>query len=81
MKVVVDTHLITWAPGAIPRGVVKGLEDVEIRGYVKTIQNATLLRIQSKYREESKGKRGDLLSLKLLWETTSERWYEKLSKN
>ena len=41
MKVTVITIVI----GMIPQGLVKGLEDLEIRGQVETIQTTALLRL------------------------------------
>ena len=37
--------IVIGAFGKIPRGLVKGLEDLEIRGQVETIQTTTLLRL------------------------------------
>ena len=36
---------VIGANGIIPNGLVKGREDLEIRGQVKTIQNTALLRL------------------------------------
>ena len=63
----------------VTKGWLKGLEDLEIRGRVETIQTSTLLwtaRILRRILETW----GDLLSLKLQWNTISQRWYEKLSR-
>ena len=43
MKVMV-IPIITGALGTIPKGLVKGLEDLETRGQVKTIQTKSLLK-------------------------------------
>ena len=63
----------------IPKGFVKGQEDLEVIGQVETIQNTTLTsaRILRKVLETW----GDFLSLKLQWKTISERWSEKSLRN
>ena len=56
--------------GIIPKGLVKGLEDMEIRGQAESIQTTALLksaRILGRLQETW----GDLLSLKLQLKTTS----------
>ena len=56
--------IVIGALGTIPKGLVKRLEDLEIRGQVETIQTTALLgssRILRKVLEDL----GDLLSLKL----------------
>ena len=56
--------------GTFLKGLVKGLEDLEIRGQVETIQTTALLklgRILSRVLETW----GDLLSLKLPWKSNS----------
>ena len=65
--------------GTIPKGLIKGQEDLEIRGQVATIQTTASLRSAVILRRVLKTRR-DLLSLKLQWETISYRWREKLSK-
>ena len=57
----------------------KGLEDLEIRGQVETIKTTTFLR-SARILWRALGTWGDLLSLKLQWETISLLWREKLSK-
>ena len=67
--------------GTIPKGSVKGLEDLEIRGRVETIQIIALLRSVSLQRRVLES-RGDLLyltqtpvkdhQLALLWKTLKE---------
>ena len=78
MKVIVIAISI-GVPGTIPKGLVKGLEDLEIRGQEKAIQITELIRcarILRRILETS----GTLMLLKLQWETISWRWCEKLSK-
>ena len=63
--------------GTISKGLLKGLEDLEVGGGVETIQTTALLRtarILSGVLETW----GDLLSLKLQWKTISQYWCEKL---
>ena len=43
MKVTV-IQIVVGAPGTIPKGLVKGLEDSDIRGQVENIQTTALLR-------------------------------------
>ena len=43
MKVTV-TPIVIGALGTIPKGFIHGLEDLEMRGRVKTIQTTTILR-------------------------------------
>ena len=66
MKVTVIPVVVS-APGTIIKGLVQGLEDLEIRGRVETIQTTALLRsarIPRRVLETWE----DLLSLKLQWE-------------
>ena len=66
--------------GTATKELLKGLEDLEIRVWVETIQTTTLLRtarILARVLENW----GDLLSLKLQWKTISWHWCEKLSKS
>ena len=56
--------------GAIPKGLVKELEDLEIRGQVETIQTTAILR-SAKILRRVLETWWDLLSLKLLWKTIS----------
>ena len=69
MKVTV-IPIVDGTLGMIPKGLVKGLEDFEIREQIETIQTTTLLwlaRILKRVLEIW----GDLLSLKLQWKTIS----------
>ena len=58
------------ALGTVTRGLIKGLEDLEIRGWVETIQTTALFRLVRILRRDRESC-GDLLSLKLQWETIS----------
>ena len=63
--------------GTVTKGLLKGLEDLEVGGRVETIQTTVLLktaRIPRRVLETW----GDLLSLNLQWKTISWRWWEKL---
>ena len=64
------TPIVVGAFRTISKGLVKGLEDLEIRGRVKTFQNTALLRLARILRRALETQ-GDLMSLKLQWETTS----------
>ena len=78
MKVTV-IPIVIGELGIITKGLVQGLEDLEIRGQVETIQTTALLRsarILRRVRETC----GDFLSLRLQWTTISKRWCEELSK-
>ena len=55
--------------GTVTKGLVKGLEELEIWGRVETIQCTTLLRLTRILRVLESG--GDLLWLKLQWKTIS----------
>ena len=56
--------------GTVTKGLLKGLEDLEVGGRVDTIQTTTLLRTARILRRVQETW-GDLLSLKLLWKTIS----------
>ena len=61
--------IVIGAFGTVTKGLLKRLEDLEVGGRVKTIQNTTLLRtvrILKRVQETW----GDLLLLKLQWKTT-----------
>ena len=58
--------------GTVTKGLLKRLEDVEIRGRVETIQTTTLFRTARILRRVLETW-GDLLSLKLQWKTNW-RW-------
>ena len=63
--------------GTVTKGLLKGLEALEIRGRVENIQTTTLLRTARILRRILETW-GDLLSLKLQWKIISQRWCEKL---
>ena len=56
----------------VTKGLLKGLEDLEVGGRVETIQTTTLLRTARILRRVLETW-GDLLSLKLQWKTISWR--------
>ena len=56
--------------GTITKGLLKGLEDLEVGGRVETIQTTALLRTARILRRVLETW-GDLLSLKLQWKTMS----------
>ena len=69
MKVTI-VPIVIGALGTVTKGLLKGLEDLEIGGQVETIQMIALLwpvRILRRVLETW----GDLLSLKLQWKTIS----------
>ena len=79
MKVTI-IPIVIGAFGTVTKGLLKGLEDLEVGDRVETIQKTVLLKmawILRRVRETW----GDLLSLKLLWKTISLRWCEKLMSN
>ena len=62
--------IVIGALGTITKGLLKGLEDLEVGGRVDTIQMTVLLRTARILRRVLET-RGDLLSLKLQWKTIS----------
>ena len=69
MKVTV-IPIVIGAFGTVTKGLLKGLEDLEVGGRVENIQTTALLktvRILRRVQETW----GHLLSLKLLWKTIS----------
>ena len=69
--------IVIGAFGTVTKGLLKVLEDLEVGRRVETIQTTTLLktaRIPRRVLETW----GDLLSLKLQWDTNSERWCDQL---
>ena len=66
MKVMIIQTVI-GALGRVTKGLIKGLEDLEIRGLVETIQTA-LLRLARILRRVLDNW-GDVLSLKIQWKT------------
>ena len=69
MKVTI-VPIVIGALDTITKGLLKGLEDMEIGGRVKTIQTTALLRT-ARILWRVPETWGDLLSLKLQWKTIS----------
>ena len=69
MKVVI-VPVVIGALGTITKGLLKGLEDLEVGGRVETIQTTALLRTARILRRVLETW-GDLLSLRLQWKTIS----------
>ena len=69
MKVLI-VPIVIGALGTVTKGLLKGLEDLEIGGRGETIQTTALLRTARRLRWVLET-RGDLLSLKLQWKTIS----------
>ena len=69
MKVTI-VPVVIGALGTISKGLIKGLEDLEVGGRVETIQTTALLRTARILRRVLETWR-DLLSLKLQWGTIS----------
>ena len=62
--------IVIGALGTITKGLLKGLEDMEVGGRVETIQTIALIRTSRILRRVLETW-GDLLSLKLQWKTIS----------
>ena len=71
--------IVIGAFGTVTKGLQKGLEDLEVGGWVETIQTTELLRTARILRRVLETW-GDLLSLKLHWKTISVGWCEKTIK-
>ena len=71
--------VVIGALETILKGLVNGLEDLEIWGKVETIHPTALLRLARILRRALETW-GDLLSFKLQWKTISLHWHEKLQK-
>ena len=69
MKVAIIPIMIS-AFGRVTKGLLKGLEDLGVGGWVETIETTALLRTARILRRVLETW-GDLLSLKLLWKTIS----------
>ena len=69
--------IVIGAFGTVTKGLLKGLEDLEVGIRVETIQATTLLRTARILRSVLETW-GDLLSLKLQWKTISCSWCETL---
>ena len=69
--------IVIGAFGTVTKGLLKGLEDLEVGGRVETIQSTALWRTARILRRVLETW-GNLLSLKLQWKTIRYRWCEKL---
>ena len=67
---VTEIPIVIGALDTVTEGSLQGLENLEIRGPVETIQTTALLRSARKLGRVLET-RGDLLSLKFQWETIS----------
>ena len=76
MKVTI-IPIVIGAFGTVTKGILKGLEDLEVGGWVETIQTTALLTTARILRRVLETWR-DLLSLKLQWKNVSLRWSDKL---
>ena len=76
MKVTI-IPIVIGAFGTVTKGLLKGLEDLEVGGRVETIQTTALLKTDRILRIVLETW-GDLLSLNLQWKAISLRWCEKL---
>ena len=76
MKVTI-VPIVIGAFGAITKGLLKGLEDLEVDGQVETIQMTALLRTTRLLRRVLETW-GGFLSLKLQWKNISLHWCEDL---
>ena len=74
---VITIPIVIGAFGTVTKGLLKGLEDLEVGGLVETIQTIALLKTDRTLRSILETW-GDLLSLNLQWKTISLRWCEKL---
>ena len=71
--------IVIGALGTVTKGLIKRLEDLEIRGWVETFQTTALLRSTRILRRVLDTWR-DLLSPKLRWKTIGSCWWEKLKE-
>ena len=69
MKVTIEL-ILTGAFGTVTKGLLKGLEELEVGGRVETIQTTALLKTVRILRSVPET-RGNLLLLKLQWKTIS----------
>ena len=69
MKVTI-VPIVIGAFGTVTKGLIKGLEDLEVGGRVETIQTTALLRT-ARILKRVLGNWGDLISLRLPWKTIS----------
>ena len=66
-----------WCVWTVTKGLLKGLEDMEVGGKMETIKTTTLLRT-TRILIRILMTWGDLLSLKPQWKVINWRWCEKL---
>ena len=76
MKVII-IPIVIGAFGMVTKGLLKGLEDLEVGGQIETIQTTALLKTARILRRVLETW-GDLLSLNFRWKTISLCWCEKL---
>ena len=76
MKVTI-IPIVIGAFGTVTKGLLKGLEDLEVGGRVETIQTTALVKT-ARILKRVLVTWGHLLSLNLQWKTISLRWCEKL---
>ena len=68
--IVTVVPIVIGALGTVTKGLLKGLEDLEIGGRVEALQTTALLRT-ARILRRVRVTWGDLLSLKLQWKTIS----------
>ena len=78
MKVTI-IPIVIGALGTVTKGLLKGLEDLEVGDRVETIQTTTLSKTARILRRVLETW-GDLLSLNLQWNTISLRWCENFNE-
>ena len=76
MKVTI-IPIVIGAFGTVTKGLLKGLEDLEVSGRFENMQITALLRI-ARILKRVLETWGNLVSLKLLWKIMKSRWCEKL---
>ena len=76
MKVTI-IPIVIGAFGTVTKGLLKGLEDLEVGGREETIQTIALLKTARILRRVMETW-GDLLSLRLQWKPSAKLWCEKL---
>ena len=64
----------------VPKGLERGLEELEIRGRIETIQTTTLLRL-ARILGRVQETWGDFPSFRLQWTTAYKHWCEKLARS
>ena len=75
MKVTI-IPIVIGAFGPVTKGLLKGLEDLEVEGRVEAIQTTLVKKARILRRVLETW--GDLLSLNLQWKTIGLRWCENL---